>query len=331
MRIHALDNAKFLMVGLVVFGHFIEPLIDNSPILKSVYLSIYSFHMPVFALLSGMTSNSIASVSCYRKTARTILIPLLLFTVLYEVFHFFIAGSVSSYARNLQPYWILWFLYSLFLWRLLLPFMLKTRFPILLSCCCAVGAGYIDSLGYFLGISRTIYFFPFFLLGYRLAPTFFERPIVKNTPKGLLGCIVLLNLMVFWWASDLSPQWLWGSSSYANMGMHDYWAGAVRSGLYVISFITSIGVLMLMPHTAQLFTRFGQGSLSIYLWHGFIVKALIAVGVLAWIGTISLYIQLFSLAMLALVVAAGLGSRPVVGFTDRLLLKPVRNQSNRTH
>jgi len=331
VRIHAIDNAKFLMVFLVIFGHLIEPLIGNSTTLKAIYLSIYSFHMPVFALLAGMTSPVLASMSGWRKTVRAILVPFLLFSLLYEFFHFFTDGVMSSYARNLQPYWIMWFLYSLFIWRLILPIVLKVRFPITLLLCCAIGTGYIDSIGLLPGISRTIYFMPFFLLGYRLAPVFFESAFVKVVPRLLSVCVLLLNLMFFWWLSDLSPQWLYGSSSYVSMGRDGYVAGIARAGLYAISFVTSISVLTLMPRTQKAFTGLGSNSLPIYLWHGFIVKALVAAGVVAWMGAGGLYFQLLAFAALALLVAVGFGSRPVVGFTDRLLLKSVRNQPNESH
>ena len=321
MRIHAIDNAKFLMVFLVGFGHLIEPIIGTSPALKAVYLSIYSFHMPVFALLAGMTSSATASMNGWHKIARTILVPFLLFNLLYEIFHFFIDGVMSSYARNLQPYWIMWFLYSLVIWRLILPIVLKARFPIALSLCCAIAVGYVDFLGYLPGISRTIYFMPFFLLGHRLAPVFFESAIAKGVSRLLLASVLLLNLMFFWWVSDLSPQWLYGSSSYASIGREDYLAGIVRAGLYAISFVTSMSVLILMPNTQKAFTGLGRNSLPIYLWHGFVVKALIAAGVVVWIGTGEFYFQLLSLAVVALLIAVGFGSRYVAVLTDKMLLR----------
>ena len=46
------------MVFLVVYGHMIELLIHKSPIIKIIYLAIYSFHMPAFVIVSGMLTRA---------------------------------------------------------------------------------------------------------------------------------------------------------------------------------------------------------------------------------------------------------------------------------
>ncbi len=47
-----LDSIKGFLIVLVVFGHFIEPHIGDK-IFLGAYLSIYSFHMPLFIMLSA--------------------------------------------------------------------------------------------------------------------------------------------------------------------------------------------------------------------------------------------------------------------------------------
>ena len=48
-RIYKFDNLKAILIFLVVFGHFLE-LVEGH---KLLYLTIYSFHMPLFLFLSG--------------------------------------------------------------------------------------------------------------------------------------------------------------------------------------------------------------------------------------------------------------------------------------
>ena len=48
------DNIKFVMIVLVVAGHFADTLVAHSGLMKSFYLFIYAFHMPVFLFISGM-------------------------------------------------------------------------------------------------------------------------------------------------------------------------------------------------------------------------------------------------------------------------------------
>ena len=44
-RIPYLDNAKFLLIALVVLGHLLE-LAEGFPHREFLYAVIYSFHMP---------------------------------------------------------------------------------------------------------------------------------------------------------------------------------------------------------------------------------------------------------------------------------------------
>ena len=53
-RIETLDIYKGFLIFLVVWGHFMMPLIDREyPVARRLFLFIYSFHMPAFIFLSG--------------------------------------------------------------------------------------------------------------------------------------------------------------------------------------------------------------------------------------------------------------------------------------
>ncbi|MFZ7944441.1 acyltransferase family protein, partial [Neobacillus sp. 19] len=47
------DNAKFILIFLVVFGHLISPLKERDRILFTLYTVIFLFHMPAFIFISG--------------------------------------------------------------------------------------------------------------------------------------------------------------------------------------------------------------------------------------------------------------------------------------
>ena len=53
-RIYKFDNIKLLTIMLVVVGHVIEPYVDKSDMFKSLFIFIYSFHMPLFIFISGL-------------------------------------------------------------------------------------------------------------------------------------------------------------------------------------------------------------------------------------------------------------------------------------
>ena len=53
-RIDYYDIAKFIAITLVLYGHCVQHLLSGMPYEKDVYLFIYSFHMQLFMLISGI-------------------------------------------------------------------------------------------------------------------------------------------------------------------------------------------------------------------------------------------------------------------------------------
>jgi fucose 4-O-acetylase-like acetyltransferase len=323
-RNYAIDNAKLLMIFIVIFGHLIESIINSSTLLKTIYMSIYSFHMPVFIILAGMVTRVELTKERVGKLMDSLFIPFVAFTILYEVYTLFMNGHLSGYTINFQPYWILWFLLSLFFWRVFLPFVLRFRYPITLSIAISLVAGYIDQIGYFFGLSRTLYFFPFFLIGYKLTPSFLSHKRLVNTPLVVYVGILLLNVALFWFLSDYSQRWLYGSNSYANLGVKTWEAAGIRLGLYTISIITSISIMMLIPKKEFKISSYGSNSLYVYLWHGFFIKTFIALGLISLIGKMNIVVALVVFFVLALVLTALLSTHFVVRNTQRYILMPVK-------
>ena len=54
VRQYRYDNLKFFLIVLVVVGHFLEFYDTRSDIFKSLFVFIYSFHMPLFLFVSGL-------------------------------------------------------------------------------------------------------------------------------------------------------------------------------------------------------------------------------------------------------------------------------------
>ena len=56
-RVPFWDNARYACIVLVVLGHAIQRLIYDSDIAFAFYLTLYAFHMPAFAIISGYFSK----------------------------------------------------------------------------------------------------------------------------------------------------------------------------------------------------------------------------------------------------------------------------------
>jgi len=323
MRNHFIDNAKYILVFMVVFGHMIEPILHESSAIKVVYLSIYSFHIPAFVLISGALSKSDITSGQFSKMIKSILVPFFVFTVLYEIFNLVTEGDISHATKDLAPYWLLWFLYSLFTWRLLLPIFLSFRYPIFTSICLSISAGYLDSIGYSLGLSRTLYFLPFFIIGYKLRPKLIEQRKAINISAIALVSILVANLAIFLYLQDMQQQWLYGSYSFSRLNDYGIFAGAKRLLIYAASFITAIAVLQLIPDREMRISQKGKNSLHVYVWHGFFVKALSSAGLIAAIGQFPALSSLLILFILSVLLTVLLSSNPIANGTQNFLIAPI--------
>ena len=57
-RVFLFDNIKFFLISTVVVGHIIDFATAESDVYKSIFLFIYSFHMPLFIFLSGLFNKN---------------------------------------------------------------------------------------------------------------------------------------------------------------------------------------------------------------------------------------------------------------------------------
>lgn len=296
------DNAKFILIFLVVFGHVISPLKSNDNLLFTLYSVIFLFHMPAFILISGYFSKGYQKKGYLLKTVKKILLPYFIFQVIYSLFYYMNGLDSSLTFDLLQPHWTLWFLLSLFLWNLLLYVFARLKWiGLFISIAIGVGIGYFDDAGSYLSLSRTFVFFPYFLLGFLLEPQHLKLvKRVKFSPVWggalLLGTMLLIHAFFPREAID----WLLGDTSYAQLGMNEPGAGLIRFFQYLITIMVIYGFLAIVPSKGYKFTVIGQRTFYIYLWHGFIIKTIqtyVADDILSGLSNHYLALTMFSLGL----------------------------------
>lgn len=116
MRLLYIDNLRGLAILLVVFGHIIQYVIcpdsfDNNHLFRF----IYSFHMPLFFIISGLTVSieAVTKEVAIQKIKRR-LIQLLCPFVAWYVITKLLLGELPSYELFIYPDSGLWFLWALF-------------------------------------------------------------------------------------------------------------------------------------------------------------------------------------------------------------------------
>ncbi len=282
------DNAKFILIVLVVIGHSIRPFINDNPFLGTIYNFLYSFHMPLFIMISGYFSKNFKRESYYRNAITRLLIPYLIFQTLYTLIDTFIYNPSSKLDFSLlTPYWSLWFLISLFFWRMLLPLFVQLKYPLLWAIAIGVLVGYFDDVGKFMSLSRTFVFFPFYLAGYYIQREHIRKlftPWIRTTSITLFLFLFALFYFLLEIAQipidlDILRRSLYGSYSYGALYQLEWYAGLYRLLLYGISAFLSITFLSFIPRQQTFFTDMGQRTLYVYLLHGLVVRTLIAFGV----------------------------------------------------
>ena len=265
-----LDNVKGALIILVIWAHLIEQAASNSPALAGVYGAVYLFHMPAFALVCGMVAQADFTKDTLHKVLRRLLLPLVVFQALYwPVLHSFRPGLTTD---PFAPYWLLWFLLSLATWRLMLPVFIRLPFPVVTAFVLAVAAGFVDAIDHTLSLSRTLFFFPAYLLGHlykdRLG-TLSQIP----APLRLAVLATLVGVTGLLIASGTYVIHLYGSTPYSALAPAPFAPAALRILVILAGLTAALAFLSLIPRRAGPLTELGQASLTIYLLHGFVVLA----------------------------------------------------------
>ena len=302
------DNAKLVLIFLVVFGHMIQPFIEGSRGINTLYMWIYTFHMPAFIFLAGFFAKGSGNKAYIVNLAKKLLVPYLIFQFLYTVFYFYI-GKNGWQNGVFEPHWSLWFLCSLFGWHILLALFKKIPaiFSVSLAVLIGLLVGYFGEIGHTFSLSRTFLFFPFFLLGYWITEDhvmWLKRKSVK-----IASLIVLFVVGVaIYFAPDFNSGWLLASKSYGDLGMPAF-GGLARLLVYITSAIMAMSVLAWIPQRHTKITHFGTRTLYVYLLHGFLIQLFRKTDIFQ----VNSIFDLLGIALLSAAIVLLLSTKPVQG------------------
>jgi fucose 4-O-acetylase-like acetyltransferase len=278
--------------------------------------------MPAFVFISGIFAKNFFSDQQMKNNIRGILVPFIAFEIVYELFSIIQNHEISGYLLGIQPHWILWYLWSLFIWKIVAPIINQFRFPLTLSIVIAILAGYCENIGYFLGLSRTIIFFPFFLMGLN-HKDYLEHFHSSNRIKLASVFILLATFFVFLKMPMARPGWFYGSYPYSVFNLADWHPSVYRFCTYLLSTTLVLAFLCLVPAQKTLLSKLGVNVLMIYVWHGLLIKVFRAYDVLGGLLEKSVYGYLTT-ALLAAIIISYLFSLDIVQrATNRFLLTPI--------
>ncbi|MCX6501708.1 MAG: acyltransferase family protein [Microbacterium sp.] len=324
-RVPFWDNARFACIVLVILGHATQRMTYDSDTALALYLVVYAFHMPAFAVISGYFSKS--APPGRRQMARIvtdILLPYLIFETVWTVTKWIVEGSANP--NPTKPSWTLWFLLALGIFRLVLPYLALLRWPLLWTVVISIGVGYLPNIDSTLSLSRTLGLLPFFTLGWWLREhevvarwrLLDRRPwwaVVAAVAAFVAAAAAAWSFIDVWRDVNLRT-WLFYDDAYAELGGTEWWAGGVRIALMLIAVLLMAAFLLLLPRGQHWWTHFGQYTMYIYLLHSFVLYPFRESGALRDLEPTWIWLPIVCVS--AVLIALGLATRPV-----RTLFRPL--------
>ncbi|MFE9335891.1 acyltransferase family protein [Streptomyces sp. NPDC007063] len=288
-----LDNARFLLVLLVVLEHNWAPVADAMRGVEAASLLVYSFHLPALALLCGhLSRNFTGRPDQMRRLLTHLLVPYLVFEAAFGGMRTLFWDQPFAVTPT-RPSFACWFLLALFVWRLTAPLWRAVRWPVAFAALLSVAAGFTD-LGDELALSQLLMYWPWFVLGLRLRADRL-RPLRNRAARRWALPVLAAAAAGAWWAAPrVSRDWLLMEAGAQELGLRPLPYVGVRLALFVLGGVLVAAFLALVPARRTGYTVLGAGALYPFLLHGLVVEAVrqtggyqvvVTGGLLAVVGT----------------------------------------------
>lgn len=303
---YLLTNIKGVMTYFLVLYHFISGninalsgmevqdlspagLASTAPVIFAMFCSV-----PIFVFITGYGSKD--TTACRESAFSLYFIPYLLVT-LAAVLENLLMNGFPLRVSPFEPLLQLWYLLSLFWWMLLLKDLVRIKgilviaFVVMFTVGMQVNNGgliYKMDVGTLLSLSRTLYFLPVLLLGYRFSQKNLSDLRLSSPWWGLLagGVFVVGGIGTVLWAQGNDKMTMYsllllkGDKAYVNYlpGMDTWWKVNLTGTVLTVIFLVLTAALLYLTFRfipkkrIPLLTRVGDSALTVFCLHGLIVS-----------------------------------------------------------
>lgn len=281
-----LSNIKGLLIFLVVFGHLLAPYQDK---FNGIYLFIYSFHMPLFILVTGYFAKRITP----KKIINLVLLYLI-FQTLYRIFLYYLKSKDHFKLLFELPYYHLWFLVSLTFWygiaymaqKLSINNRYKVLLVIILFLIGVVSRLYAEPVvnwlqsyntkydTYTLSYQRTLTFLPFFFIGLFLTKDQMQKLYHQLKNRRWVSVITItLVFIYFMQVTNTNMENILKGSYGLNELKGPLWPNTLRIIMcYSIAILLCYMLLNLISSRRSILTKWGNRTMPVFLFHIFITR-----------------------------------------------------------
>ena len=282
-----IDNLKAVLIVLVIIGHF-SMKYDWVPAVERLGKLIYTFHMPCFVFVSGYLAKRV------HKDGKLRADKILSFLWLYVVFEVLLSlvkwcfgggFSLKLFYASQAP----WYLLSMAVWYLMVPFIERIRPSWMLAGSVAAGvlAGYIDRIGRDFSMSRNFVYLPFFILGFYVTGEQLRKFLNRKILRVAAAVVLAGTLFLYLFRYDLLRSFLgviFGAVPYSQIDALPSadLGGPFRLLWYGAAVLLFAAVMQMVPRKKTWFSVLGARTLQVYVLHVVVRNVLIYCGFVDW-------------------------------------------------
>jgi len=273
-RIVALDVLKCFAIYLVLWAHGIQHLTTADCVENPVYRWIYSFHMPLFMMVSGFFSGKSMKLTFgkfVRKKLKQIALPGFVWPWIFTLICIVFMGESLHLSRDFTQYIPYWFLWALLICNFWAYIGNKFKYGLLVTLL----------ISQTIPFANVIYMYPAFVLGQAIGT---HKDWFRNHIKKIIviSGVAYLILMQFWGADN------WHLSSQTQEMIEK--GGYVKAGIFYVG-KTAFKILVNLSGSVMFFSLFfvlerlwnnvfgrfmgfvGKYTLIVYILQSFILES----------------------------------------------------------
>lgn len=269
-------SIRGLLIILVVLGH----LLTKNPNFygkHTIYLVIYTFHMPLFFILSGYYGYSVIYKTNWQicKTTFTkLFVPFLIVSYLYMFVSHLLFNT--SFRLNIieSPVFAMWFMLALIFYRLVTRYVIRIPHYLILLALVSIFSDYFPQmLLNNCDFPRILNFMIYFFIGIKLKEVNFDlsRLRLKSFYVVILGVASVLIIASVDYNSTAKLLRQTDVEYFRSLALNQYILYKILAMIFAI--VNSILIYNIVIESDRL-EKIGKISLNIYLSHVFFILIL---------------------------------------------------------
>jgi fucose 4-O-acetylase-like acetyltransferase len=302
-RLTWLDNARFLLITTIVFGHVVAvPTLfvpEREYYLQPLLVLTSLYHIPMLSFISGVLSKRALTQERVGRLLTYVVAPYIFSKIAWWLY-FYVRSPTTPIFNLFDSYQaggLEWYLAALVSWRLMLALLAPLHGGALLTVSCALGlvSGYWVGNDQLFALQRALAFFPFAAAGYVFDPYVAQRILSRSNSVQVAARCALFAMLVYsvkhrsllshldlgtlgdlnfdYYHQRLETRgWVWESRATCGMDWHLSWTYRVVH--YTLHFIVGAVFLAAVPARKCLITEAGSQTMYPYLLHTWVTMAI---------------------------------------------------------